>query len=187
MPVEYMITLEPTENIDHDFLTIVERILNKTVEIEKPGRVYLVQIDNWFDFKWLEFKSSNNDNDSLGWRNKLMLPPFEPSRVLSQLYFQLRTSPPRLYEVSPSKPLHILMSRRSVAEICSSGVFVWYSFAGTRSDRGSLMVYVNNDGRGSAWYASFVKNPNWQVNKMKGIPQRELTELMTVADITDGI
>jgi len=182
-----MITLEPTENVDLDFLTIVERILNRTVEIHKPAGVYVVQLDNWFDFKWLEFNSSNNDNDSLGWRNKLMLPPFEPSRVVGQSYYQVRGSPARVYEESPSKPLHILMSRRSVAEICSSGVFVWYSFVAKRSDRGSLMVYLNNGGRGSAWYASFSNNPDWQVNKMKGIPKRELTELMTVSIATDGI
>ena len=174
-------------NIDHHFLAMVEQILNNTLQFHRVAEVYVVQIDNWFDHKWLEFNSNKNDNDALGFRSKLNLPPFEPSRVLSQSYFYARPAAPMLYQTSSSNPLHILLSTRSVGQICSSGVFVWYSYVDQRSDRGSLMVYLNNDGQGSAWYASFIKNPSWQVNKMKGISKRELTELMTAAFTTDGI
>jgi hypothetical protein len=179
MPVEYMITLEPTDNIDHYFLAIVERILNNTLRFHRPAGVYVVLIDNWFDHKWLEFDSNKNENDASGWRTKLVLPPFEPSRVLSQSYFHARPSAPLFYEASSSNPLHILTSSRSVGQICSSGVFVWYSYVGEKSDRGSLMIYLSEDGEGSAWYAAFTKNPEWQVGKMKGLSKREFTELMT--------
>jgi hypothetical protein len=187
MPVEYMVTIELTDNIDHDFVAIVERVLNHTLRLYRPDGVYVVLIDNWFDHKWLEFNSSKNDNDLSGWRNKLELPPFEPSRVLSQSYFHASTSALLLYEASTAKPLHILSSRRSVGEISSSGVFLWYSYVGEHSDRGSLMVYLSEDGRGSAWYASFTKNPDWHVGKMKGISKREFTELMTVPNTMDGV
>ena len=181
-----MITLELTNNIDPRFIAIVERVLNNTVQLHHPAGVYVVLIDNWFDHKWLEFNSNKNDNDASGWRSKLMLPPFEPSRVLGQLYFHASNSAPLLYEASASNPLHILSSRRSVGEISSSGVFVWYSYVGERSDRGSLMVYLSQDGRGSAWYASFTKNPDWHPGKMKGISKREFTELMAVAPMERG-
>ena len=187
MPVEYMITLEPRENIDDSFVAIVEQILDNTLQLHQPSDVYVVLIDNWFDHKWLEFDSNRNDSDAFGWRVKLMLPPFEPSRVLSQSYFQRHPSTPSFYEASSSNPLHILSSNRSLAQICSSGAFVWYSYVGNRSDQGSVMVYVNNDGKGSAWYASFKKNPDWQINKMKGVSKRELTELMTTAVTSPGI
>jgi hypothetical protein len=187
MPAEYMITLEPRENIDHSFVAIVEQILDNTLQLHQPAEVYVVQIDNWFDHKWLEFDSNRNDSDELGWRAKLMLPPFEPSRVVSQLYFRKLPSAPLLYGASSSNPLHILSSNRSLAQICSSGAFVWYSYVGNRSDQGSLMVYLNSDGKGSAWYASFKKNPDWQINKMKGVSKRELTELMTTVVTTPGI
>jgi hypothetical protein len=49
------------------------------------------------------------------------------------------------------------------------------------------MVYLSEDGKGSSWYASFTKNPDWHVGKMKGISNREFTELMTVSNATDGI
>src|ERR1700682_289133 len=187
MPVEYMLTIKPADNSDPQFVAIVERVLNNTLQIHHPAGVYVVLIDNWFDHKWLEFKSNKVDGDPSGWRTKLPPPPFEPSRVLSQSYFQADTSTPPLYEGSGSKPLHILSSRRSVGEITSSGVFVWHSNVGKDSDRGSLMVYLSEDGKGSAWYASFTKNTNWRVGKIKGISRREFTELMTVPNITDGI
>ncbi len=98
MRVEYMIRLESTENIDYSFVAIVEQILINTLQLYQPAKVYVVQIDNWFDHKWLEFDSNSNDSDELGWRAKLMLPPFEPSRVVRQLSFQKHSSEPLLYE-----------------------------------------------------------------------------------------
>jgi hypothetical protein len=68
MPAEYMITLEPRENIDHSFVAIVEQILDNTLQLHQPAEVYVVQIDNWFDHKWLEFDSNRNDSDELGCR-----------------------------------------------------------------------------------------------------------------------
>jgi len=182
-----MITLKPTKNIDHDFLTLVGRILINTLQIHRPPDVYVVLIDNWFDHKWLEFYSNRLDNDADGWRTKLVLPRFEPSRVLSQTYFQARPSDPLIYEESLSNPLHILTSRRSVAQICSSGVLIWYSYADEKSDRGSLMTYISEDGKGSAWYAAFTKNPEWQVGKVKGISTREFKGLMTGSTTPGGM
>ena len=184
MPVEYMIKLEPTENIDHHFVGIVERILNNILQLHHPAGVYVVLIDNWFDHKWLEFNSNKNDNDASGWRHKLMLPPFDPSRVLNQSYFRARNSSSLLYDASSSNSLHIGISRRSVGEINLSAVFVWYSYVGENSDRGSLMVYLSDDGRGSAWYASFTKNTSWHVGNLKGISKREFTELMVPSTST---
>src|SRR5690348_3078703 len=169
-----MISLKPKENVDEYFVTIVERILSGTLRLYRFEEVYVVLIDNWFDHKWLEFQSSPIDSDELGWRVKLKLPPFEPSRVMSQACFRKHTSGSFGYEPCPSNPLHISSSQRSLAEICLSGAFVWYSFVGNSSDRGCVMVYLNKEGKGAAWYASFVRSPNWHINKVKGISKREL-------------
>src|SRR5258705_7857720 len=179
-----MIKLETREN---PFASMVERILHKILQLHHPAEAYVVLIDNWFDHKWLEFKSNKNDNDDSGWRQKLMLPSFDPSRVLSESHFGARTSSSLLYDASSSKPLHIGVIRRSVGEISSSAVFVWYSYTSEKSDRGSLMVYLSNDGRGSAWYASFRKNTSWHVGNLKGISKREFTELMAVPGTIVGI
>jgi hypothetical protein len=182
-----MIKLKPTDSVDQSFVAIVEQIINNTLQLHRLAEVFIVLIDNWFDHKWLEFASNKNESDASGWRPKLMLPPFEPSRVVSQSYFHTHSSAPLLYEPSSSNPLHILPTNRSLSQICPSGAFVWYSNVGEKADRGSLMVYLNNNGRGSAWYASFVKNPGWQMNKVKGASKREFAELMTAAVMTDGI
>ena len=188
MPGQYMITLKASENINDSFVTIVEQILRSTLLFHQSEEVYVVLIDNWFDHKWLEFDTSRIDGDELGWRAKLMLPPFEPGRVVNQSYFQKHCSASLRYEACESSPLHILSSsNRSLAQICSSGTFLWYSLVGKMSDRGSLMVYLNRDGKGAAWYASFIRNPDWQLNKVKGISKRELTELLVAPVTADGI
>jgi hypothetical protein len=188
MPGQYMITLKPKEDIDDTFVAIVEQILRGILQLHQSEEVYVVLIDNWFDHKWLEFDSTRIDGDEVGWRAKLMLPPFEPRRVVNQSYFQRHYSASLRYEACESSPLHILSSsNRSLAQIGSSGAFVWYSFVSSRSDRGSLMVYLNRDGKGAAWYASFIRNPDWQLNKVKGISKREVTELLVAPVTADGI
>jgi hypothetical protein len=182
-----MVRLSSVENMDREFLGIAESVLNNLLRINRPTDVYVVLIDNWFDHKWLEFESHRKDNDALGWRKKLSLPRFEPSRVINQSHFHADASNETTYQAYDSKPLHILCDRRFLSQICSSGVFAWYSFVRRAADRGSLMVYLNDDGRGSAWYASFAKNPDWNVNKMKGISKPELTELMACMNSVDGI
>ena len=182
-----MISLKPKENIDESFVTIVERVLNGTLRLHPFEEVYVMLIDNWFDHKWLEFQSSRIDSDELGWRNKLKLPPFEPSRIMNQLCFRKHTSALSGYETSSSNPLHISSANRSLAEICSSSAFVWYSFVGNSSDRGSVMVYLNREGKGAAWYGSFVRSPNWHINKVKGISKRELMEMLTAPVSANGI
>jgi hypothetical protein len=175
-----MISLKSKVNIDESFSSIVEQILGSILKSHQFEEVYVMLIDNWFDHKWLEFHSNQKDSDELGWRPKLRLPPFEPSRVMQESYFRKQPSIQLSYEACSSNPLHILDANRLLAEICSSGVFVWYSFVGDRSDRGSLMVYLNEDGKGTAWYASFIRYPDWHINKVKGISQRELTELLAI-------
>jgi hypothetical protein len=188
MAGQYMITLKPIENVDDSFVTIVEQILLRTLHLHQSAEVYVVLIDNWFDHKWLEYDSNRIDSDELGWRAKLMLPPFEPGRVVNQSYFQKHCSALLRYEACESTPLHILSSsNRSLAQICASGAFVWYSFVSSRSDRGSLMVYLNRDGKGAAWYASFIRNPDWQLNQVKGISKREVAELLAAPVTADGI
>lgn len=184
---QYMISLKPKENIDESFVAIVERILSGTLQLHPFEEVYVVLIDNWFDHKWLEFNSNKYDSDELGWRVQLNLPPFEPSRVLDQSCFRKQERGMLGYEPCSSNPLHLSSVKRSLAQICSSGVFVWYSFVGKSSDRGSVMVYLNREGKGAAWYASFIRYPAWHINKVKGISRRELTELLAASVSADGI
>ena len=191
MPIEYMKLIKQTENDDPLFLATVERILNETLRLHQPSDVYVVQIDHWFDYKWLEF-SGTVMHEIAVWLYQLTIPPFHPSRVVSQLYFRAATHTPTSYEVAPSKPLHIVQKsrsnlRRALGQVSSSGVFVWYSGSTKHSDRGSLMLYTIVNGEARAWYASFTKDREWRVGQLKGISKQEFIGLMELSNATHGI
>jgi hypothetical protein len=50
-----MIDLVLSENDDLAYLHLAQRIVNGAVATLQMREVYLVQIDNWFDHKWLGF------------------------------------------------------------------------------------------------------------------------------------
>src|SRR6188508_2895229 len=78
-----MIPLVPAENDDAEFLLLVQRIASGAISALELGEVYLVRIDNWFDHKWLGWRSP--------WRHKqiekLRIPTFTPNRVRSEQRF----------------------------------------------------------------------------------------------------
>jgi hypothetical protein len=191
MPIEYMNLIKQKENDDPLFLAIVERVLRETLRLHQSSEVYVVQIDHWFDYKWLEF-SGTVMHEIAVWLYKLTVPPFHPSRVVSQSYFRAATYTPTSYEAAPSAPLHIVQQsrsnlRRALSQISPSGAFVWYSGSSNNSDRGSLMVYTVANEEARAWYASFIKDREWSVGKLKGISRREFMGLMELPHITHGI
>jgi hypothetical protein len=57
-----MIELVQTEHDDPGFLALTQRIVNGAIAILRVHEVYLVQVDNWFDHKWLGWGSR--------WKNK---------------------------------------------------------------------------------------------------------------------
>jgi hypothetical protein len=176
-----MLKLKLTENGDRNFVAIVEQVLNNTLQLYYPAEVYVILIDNWFDYKWLKF-SGTVMHEIAVWKYKLTVPPFHPSRVVSQSYFHASNTVPIYYEAAPSKPLHIIQHsnnnlHRMLEQISLSGVFVWYS-SSKHSDRGSLMPYAIDEENANAWYASFRKDEEWRLDKIKGITRREFIRLM---------
>lgn len=119
------------------------------------------------------------------WRNELTLPPFHPSRVLSEKCFR-RSFDLGSYELISAKPLHINQGsaenlKRSVRDVSSSGVFAWYSQVSKGSDRASLMLYTvdaSDASDASGWYAGFTKKDEWCLAKVKGISRGTLTKLL---------
>jgi hypothetical protein len=62
---DLMIELAPTEQDDADFLPLVQGILNGAVAAMDLREAYLVQTDNWFDWKWLGFWSRGENKELL--------------------------------------------------------------------------------------------------------------------------
>jgi len=174
-----MIHLGHTDGIDSEYLAIVERSLENALQRVRPLEVYVIQIDGWFDYKWQGF-SGTVMHEIAVWRHDLSLPPFHPSRVLSQAHFV--PSEGSSYESSHAKPLHITQAssanlNRRVTNVSSSAVFLWYSRTDENSDRGSLMVYTVDQNESSGWYAAFKRNGAWRLTQIKGASRREIEEI----------
>lgn len=177
-----MIELALTEDDDPDFVAIIQRIVHKALDLHSPTEVYVVLIDNWFDHKWLKFSGTLMHEIAI-WRGKLRIPPFHPSRVRDESHFRVISNAPFVYRSTPAKPLHIIQHSdrnlcRTLKQLSSSVVMVWYSSAGKVSDRGSLMIYAIDGESTTAWYASFRKTQDWRVEKVKGISKAEFGRLM---------
>lgn len=172
---------KPAPVNDSGFASVAERALNNTLRRARPAEVYVVKVDGWFDYKWQEFSGTVLHFIAF-WRYELTLPPFHPSRILSQEYYRLRPDGAG-YEPAPAKPLHISQPssanfKRTVRSVSPSGVFVWYSHADAGSDRASLMVYTVDVDSASGWYAGFARKGEWRLAQVKGISRREVEQLV---------
>jgi len=83
------------ERDDPAFIEALAALILGYTASHTPEQVWLIQIDNWFDHKWLRF--SGNVAVPLGapldrygtvkvafYRENLTFPPFSPNRVIAQ-------------------------------------------------------------------------------------------------------
>jgi hypothetical protein len=171
---DLMIELAPAEYDDADFLSLVQRILNGALAALGVREVYLVQTDNWFDWKWLGFWSGGERKGV----TELRVPPFNPNRIRSEMHFIWDASGSRWTSAGQGKPLHLRQPGRQVLaqpldRWSKSAAFIWYSGSTTINTAGSLMLYLAGS-EGYAWYASFRKAEHWKVYGQRRIAPREL-------------
>ena len=186
-----MIALHRTKEQDPLFVDLVEHLLIDLVQHHRSNEIYIVLIDNWFDYKWLNF-SGTVMHEIAVWKSEVTLPPFHPSRVISQLHFRLSEQESLFYEASSSKPLHVLQPSRDnlqrvLNQVTSSGILAWYSGATQRSDRASLMVYIVEGEQVRTWYASFRKGKVWKLERTMGISRTELIQEMDRLGVPHGV
>ncbi len=90
---------------DNDFVDLLNALLNALPVEQSPEQLWVIQIDNWFDHKWLRYSGSGTVASKFPvdwtssfmdrftsvkeqfWRDKLTFPPFAPDRVVSQWSF----------------------------------------------------------------------------------------------------
>lgn len=173
--------LEPTD--DAQFLNWVDAVVVGVEERFRTDHTYIVKIDNWFGKRWLGF--SGHALGVIGiHKQKLTLPPFVPSRVVSQRRFSHSTAEPSLH-----RPLHVRqMSGQNLQRyvdvvVHDSNVF-WYSGGSARKDRASFMAYVSTPEGYWPWYVGVRRTGEWRVVETLGIAQYELEELIRVGGLT---
>ena len=183
-------------NDDPQFVELVSHTISGLVTHTSPEEIFVVQIDNWFDHKWLKFSGIGRvrfDSQYLDidtaldefWQDKITFPPFTPNRVIKEYFFPRDGSGG--YSLSTIAPPYIHSRRRAssyknlhrrVADFSGSAIFVWFS-SNTRSNRrGSLMVYEVSISRVHTWYAAFSKEDEWEVLRTKGITREQVQSLI---------
>jgi hypothetical protein len=165
-----MIELVAAEHDDAEFLTLAQRITNGAIAALQVREAYLVHIDNWFDFKWLRWRRTRE--------NELRVPPFSPNRVLSEKHFAWDVQESAWVSIGLQKPLNYWQAggswhAMSIDRLAERATFIWYSGNTTTNKVGSLMLYLSGAG-GYAWYASFRKDEHWSVVDECEITRREL-------------
>jgi len=167
-----------TPEDDPVFVRIIESITNSLVLDISPQIVVIIQIDNWFDHKWLDF--SGKILGALGiWRKELTIPPFNPNRVKNQIVYKLGES--GNYIEQEATLLHTLQKssenlNHKLKNATDSGLFFWWSSNTKTNSQGSLMVYSQIDDKSSSWFVAFDRKTEWSINKTEGIPVKVIKQ-----------
>jgi hypothetical protein len=186
---------------DNDFIEKLNSLLSGLVAEKTPEQLWVIQIDNWFDHKWLRFSgngivASNFPIDRTSsfmdrfssvkqefWQDKLTFPPFTPERILGQWSF-LRSSNGYIETPLPNLP-HRTQRRRSKSNLhkraesfANSASFVWFSGNTLKNGRASVMVYNIALQEPVCWFAALARNPDWTLQRTKGIDKEQVAVLI---------
>lgn len=137
-------------------------------ELQPTEVTHLVQVDHWFGPRWLAF--AGKVLGALGvWPRTLVIPPFRPTRILSERRFV--RSQGNYLEVDVRAPLHIEQTsrdnlRRTVKSLGASTSMIWYSGDTRAAGRGCLMIYLHANGEGLATYVEIARRDGaWRVGR----------------------
>ncbi len=187
------------ETDDPHFITLLNELVRGLVSRDTPDELWIVQIDNWFDHKWLRFSGigtvhfqfpayMNRIDAALEefYQDKVTFPPFTPNRVVSQWSFlrvgdhYAEAALPTVPHRSEKQPSEANLHRR-VQDFSRSACFVWYSANTVVNGRGSVMVYNLAAGRVDCWFASFNRREAWKLHATKGVSQADVEQLLSAA------
>lgn len=160
------------------FIAQVAAVANGVLRESASKMLVLIKVNSWFGFKWLGFSGKAIGQVGV-WRNVVTVPPFVPSRIISQRRF----ASPDYREVPSGPPIHLRVSgtkalRRRLSEVEPNAAFLWYSGNSDTSKRGSVMVYVPADGSYRCWYSAWSDRGTWHPERTVDISRQELHLLM---------
>lgn len=179
---------------DNDFIELLNSMVRRLLVQLAPDQLWIVQIDNWFDHKWLRFSGQGaaaSDIPVTGYetvkrefyQDKLTFPPFAPDRVLGQWSYlrkdeDYREAPlPKLPHSRERRPTNHNLHQR-IEKIDGSACFLWYSSNTLVNGRGSVMVYIVTGETSECWFASFNRQDGWALGATKGINRAAVLKLL---------
>ena len=184
------IVMSAGETDDPGFIEVLNSILSELIAEHAPEQFWVIQIDNWFDHKWLGFSgtgaiASNIPLDRWDivkaefYQEKVTFPPFTPNRVVGQFSFvragksYTESALPRLPHRTERKRSETNLRRR-IQDYARSGCFVWYSANSVANGRASVMVYVVTADQVECWFAAFNRQQEWKLQSTKGVSRDRL-------------
>jgi len=115
-------------------------------------------------------------------RGRLVIPPFVPSRVDSELSWTKRDSayvPDSDFNVLHKRIRSEENLRRYFDQHCPDTIAVWFSSKSASNGRGSIMVYSDvGMNRTVSWYIEVTANKNWEPSVANGITTSEFLNLV---------
>lgn len=169
---------------DPSFLDFVIRTVRGIAEFGDVPGLHIVHVDNWFGDNWLGF--SGKTLGALGVTSSgagLTVPAFKPSRIMSHRYVCRASAGDTFHESETSTALHLdqwsaLNLRRRAADVLNGDMALWYSGKSEVNQRGALMAYLPCGSEYETWYAALTGDPQWRIEKTKGISRARLEELV---------
>lgn len=156
------------------FIERVNLMITSLARQSEPADVAIVKIDNWFSRRWHSFAGK-----ALGalpiWRDEeTIVPPFVPSRVVSQTRFE----GPGYEPGEPLKDLHVwTLSRdalyRRLNRIAPNVLCVWFSAQSASAGRAASMFYVPAGENFHKIYIGWMAEP-WRPEVLIGLSRQEL-------------
>ena len=178
-----MIKISLDDNDDSEFLETVEKLFNRLIQSHLPSEIYLIKVDNWFDFKWRAFEGKKVGAVDSWNEEELKIPPFIPDRILEQSYFEklgeiykkLNIPDIHIYQTSSNN----ITGKRKLKAYSRTRLFGWLSGNTKNTLRGSLMIYQIEEKTSPTFYVSFLKKENWQIYKTDQISRNEVLNLIS--------
>jgi hypothetical protein len=179
---------------DNDFIELLNSMLSRLLEQQAPAQLWVIQIDNWFDHKWLRYSAfgvlgSNMPTDGENplkvdsRPDKLTFPPFAPNRVLGQWSFvrgaggYIEAPLPQLPHGADRRSNHSSLPWRA-ENPDGTAVFAWYSGNTLKNGRGSVMVYSISESEPVCWFASFGRDKAWSLQLTKNVDREYVLGLL---------
>ena len=141
--------------------------------------LHVVEIDRYFSSKWVRF--SGKSLGALGiWRKRATIPPFIPSRVLSEERFLLKGTWAKYEDKPKGYKLHIWQAsnrniQRLATQVAPDVALVWFGGGSAAEGQASFMAYipVGNEEHW-CWYAGIKRTDGWLAEGLIGIGASEL-------------
>jgi len=190
-----MIQIAPGETDDPSFIDLLNSLVSGLLADHAIEKLWIIQIDNWFDHKWLRFSGMGAIASEIpvdrydtvkaeSYQEKVTFPPFTPNRVMSQWSY-LRAGADYIEAPLPALPhaterRHSEMNlRRRIQDFSRSACFIWYSANTVANGRGSIMVYRIEAEELGCWFAAFNRQPEWVLQATKGASRNDVQKLLS--------